>query len=63
MVQGVLPLPLLMPDGSIAVVDIPRMTATAFDFFKKQLDAYKAAIVVPDPPFDADPNTGHQVTM
>jgi len=40
-----LPLPLVMPDGSIRVVHIPTMTETMFTFFKMQLEAYKAAIV------------------
>ncbi len=40
-----LPLPLLMPDGAIRVVAIPRMDAMTFQFFKQQLEAYKGAIV------------------
>ena len=42
-----LPLPLLMEDGTICTVDIPRMTSATFVFFKKQLDAYERAIVLP----------------
>jgi hypothetical protein len=41
----VLPLPVLMDDGSIRVVNIPRMSATAFEFFKRKLDEYKPAII------------------
>lgn len=44
--KGILPLPLLMPDGTIAVIDIPRMTEETFKFFKAQLDTYRAAIVI-----------------
>ena len=42
-----LPLPVLMDDGTFQLVTIPRMTEAAFEFFKKQLEAYKLAIVLP----------------
>lgn len=48
--NGVLPLPVLMDDGSIQLVVIPRMTEAAFEFFKRQLDTYKPAIVMPEKP-------------
>ncbi len=47
MTTAVLPLPLLRKDGTICIVDIPRMTSAAFDFFTKQLEAYENAIVLP----------------
>ena len=45
---GELPLPLPMPDGTIKVVPIPRMSGATFDFFKGQLEAYKTAIIKRD---------------
>lgn len=43
-----LPLPVLMDNGTFQVVSIPKMTRSAFDFFKRQLEAYAAAIILPD---------------
>lgn len=40
------PLPILMDDGGFQVVDIPKMTAKAFEFFKTQLDTYRQAFVI-----------------
>ena len=42
-----LPLPLMMHDGTIRVVHIPRMDESSFEFLKTQLEAYRTAIVVP----------------
>lgn len=53
-----LPLPVLMGDGSYAIVSIPKMTQTAFKFFKDQLEAYAAAIVVPDPTQEDNESNG-----
>ena len=41
----ILNLPVAMEDGSFKVIAIPKMTAKAFDFFKKQLDSYRDIIV------------------
>jgi len=45
-----LPLPILMDDGSIQMVSIPKMSAKAFDFFKEQLETYRRAIVMDEIP-------------
>lgn len=44
---AVLPLPIPMEDGTICIVDIPRMTSATFAFFTKQLETYKSAIILP----------------
>ncbi|MEX2544906.1 MAG: hypothetical protein WD316_07250 [Phycisphaeraceae bacterium] len=51
---GTLPLPVLLDDGSFQVVNIPKMTAKAFKFFKEQLEAYRSAIVQGQPESSAD---------
>lgn len=43
--QSVLRLPVLEIDGSILVVEIPRLSESAFEFLKTMLDRYKPAIV------------------
>ena len=56
-----LPLPLMMHDGSIRVVHIPRMDEDSFEFLKTQLEAYRSAIVVPksaQPEATTDPQKG-----
>lgn len=47
-----IPLLVLEEDGSLHRVDIPRMSASAFEFFKKMLDVYRPAIVIAEKPTD-----------
>lgn len=42
-----LSLPVIMDGGAVRNVDIPRMTETAFKFFKDQLETYRDAIIKP----------------
>ena len=44
----------VLDGGTVSIVHIPKMTATAFEFFKKQLDTYKPAIVVAANPVKTD---------
>lgn len=40
------PISVVMGKGAAEIINIPKMTAKAFDFFKSQLDAFEEAIVV-----------------
>lgn len=44
------PISVLMEGGSVEVIQVPRMSPTAFNFFKEQLDKFTEAIVIDDPP-------------
>jgi len=40
-----LPLPLPLDDGTVTIVNIPKMSEAVFAFFKTQLEAYKSTII------------------
>lgn len=42
-----IPLPVLLDDGSVRVISVPRMSAEALEFFRRQLGLYERAIVLP----------------
>jgi hypothetical protein len=44
--EGQIPVPVLMSNGNVTIVSIPKMTKQAFEFFKNQIELFKAAIVV-----------------
>lgn len=46
---GYAPVTVLMDDGSVQVVNVPRFSDTEFQFFKDQLETFRKAILKPDP--------------
>lgn len=46
---GYAPVTILMDDGSVQVVNVPKLSDTEFEFFKNQLETFRKAIVKPDP--------------
>lgn len=51
-----IPLTILTDDRNFAVLNIPRMSAKAFDFLKTQLDLFRSAIVIDE----AEDPSAHQ---
>lgn len=43
-----IPLAVMEEDGTLYIIQIPRMSASAFEFFKTLLETYKRAIVIPE---------------